>query len=240
MGNIVDFVQLRALPWAVQESGGGGALWHEAPVPLEEAVDPHVTLVDGHDRDALVHEVREEARDPLPLLIIGRIQIASHGRWSGPEAHVEVVAQHIGDRADGRCRDERGQRVLQVHVQVCECEAVRPVLLDVAKDRFSHSLPPLLLLGSDRLPPLLDVLIVKTQDLPALRPEHIESVVDEGGGDRKLLGDVTRWHSGEVAEEHPALLLVLLEMALAETDLGQRHPVLQPLPKTGLLLVAVP
>jgi hypothetical protein len=87
---------------------------------------------------------------------------------------------------------------------------------------------------------LLDVLIVKTQDLPALRPEHIESVVDEGGGDRKLLRDVTRWHSSEVAEEHPALLLVLLEMALAETNLGQRHPVLQPLPKTGLLLVAVP
>ena len=100
------------LSWSVKQSRSGSALRREPPVSPQEALKSHMALIHGHDREALLHEVGKQSRDPLSFLVICWVKVASHGWRSSPEAHVEVAAKHVGDGADRRRLDVRRQDVL--------------------------------------------------------------------------------------------------------------------------------
>ena len=129
--------------------------------------------------------------------------------------------------------------MLEVHVELRQSDVLRTMLLQVGQDGLTEFSPPLDELLPHALPLLLDLLTVKRQHLLALAPHGTERIVDEGGSDSKLSRDVPRVHALQVSEQHPAFLLILLDLPALELAPGEAHPVLQPALDTCLLLVGV-
>jgi len=110
--------------------------------------------------------------------------------------------------------------VLKVNVELRQSNVMRAVLLKVGQDRLAELPPPLGKLLSHTLALLLHLLVVKLQHLFAFDPHCAEGIVDEGGSDTQLGCDLPRGLALQVSEEHPALLLVLLELPTVEPALS--------------------
>ena len=94
---------LKRLPWR-----------REAPLSRGKAVSSHMALIDRDDHHACQQELSQQPRGPLALVVISWVHVPYQCRGCSPEAQVEVLAEHGGERTQAGRLVVRWESLLKV------------------------------------------------------------------------------------------------------------------------------